>query len=81
MTFRAAAAMRAAEGQRRVSEVSGTQDRLNSDSVRTGESLRATQWALQVTKWNVRLCYANLDAQAALLTVSLRLLRTAGVTR
>jgi hypothetical protein len=71
MRFRAAAAMRAAEGQQRASEVSGPQDRPNSDGVRSGESLRATRWAVRVTKRNVRLCYANLDAQAALLAVSL----------
>ena len=36
-----------------------------------GESLRATWWAVQVTRWNVRLCDANLIAQAVLLAVSL----------
>jgi hypothetical protein len=73
MRFRAAGAMRAAEGQRRVSEVSGPHDRPSRDSARdrTGESLRATRWAVQVTRWNVRLCYANLIAQAVLLAVSL----------
>ena len=51
----------------------GPHDRLSRDSARdrTGESLRATRWAVQVTRWNVRLCYANLIAQAVLLAVSL----------
>jgi len=73
MRFRAAGAMRAAEGQRRVSEVSGPHDRPSRDSAgdRAGESLRATRWAVQVTRWNVQLCYANLIAQAVLLAVSL----------
>ena len=63
--FRAAGAMRAAEDQRRVSEVSGPHDRLSRDSARdrADESLRATRWAVQVTRWNVRLCYANLIAR------------------
>lgn len=73
MRFRAAGAMRAAEDQRRVSEVSGPHDRLSRDSARdrADESLRATRWAVQVTRWNVRLCYANLIAQAVPLAVSL----------
>jgi hypothetical protein len=73
MRFRAAGAMRAAEDQRRVSEVSGPHDRPSRDSVRdrAGESLWATRWAVQVTRWNVRLCYANLIAQAVLLAFSL----------
>ena len=64
MRFRAAGAMRAAEDQRRVSEVSGPHDRPSRDSARdrAGESLRATRWAVQVTRWNVGLCYANLIA-------------------
>ena len=73
MRFRAAGAMRAAEDQRRVSEVSGPHDRPDRDSARdrAGESLWATRWAVQVTRWNVRLCYANLIAQAVLLAFSL----------
>jgi hypothetical protein len=32
---------------------------------------KSPEWAVQVTRQNVRLCYANLIAQAALLAVSL----------
>jgi hypothetical protein len=71
--FRAAGALWAADGQREIFEVSGREGTPGYDTVRDriDQSLTATRWAVEVTRRNVRLCYANLIAQAALLAVSL----------